>query len=161
MPRIVNLPLATLLLLCLTACTGTKRNLLRVGENRPATPGKPTTLTLVLKAVWNPDSSVHFSVYNDIRNSGLQPAKSISARKRNSGFLLCFTGVNGAPGDSVYISHPLREKVETTIAPGKAREELFTREEAYTEVSVLYTPEIKKLVCTDLETQKQQTLDIR
>lgn len=147
-------------LLNAAACTSPKRSVQEPRQPGPAVAGKQSTLTLVLKSEWNPDSSVHFSIYNDIRNEGLRPHRHV-VRKNSSSFLLCFTGSTGDRADSVYIDHPLKERVETNIGQGKTINELFIREEAYTEVSVPYTPEIKKLLCIDLETQKQQTLNIR
>lgn len=150
----------TIPLLHTAACTAPKRSVQPSGQPVPAARSKQSTLTLVLQSAWNPDSSVHFSIYNDIRNEGLRAPKH-AARKNNSGFLLCFTGETGNPLDSIYIDHPLKERVETSIGQGKTIEKLFIREEAYTELSIPYTLDMKKLVVTNLQTQKQQTLDIR
>jgi hypothetical protein len=99
-------------------------------------------------------------MYNDIRNEGLLPQKSRTVQKSN-GFLLYFTDASGMHRDSIYMDHPLREYADTRTAQGKLVKELFIKGEAYTEVSITYTTEIKKLMVTDLQTREQQTLDIR
>lgn len=153
------MPLFALIICC--SCAASRSSVAQNATQQVTTEqkSKTTVLTLVLKASWNADSSVHFEVYNDIRNEGFLKSRSMLTSR--FGYTIFFTDEAGNKQDSAFIEHPLQDRIETENEQGKLVTKLFNKEEGYTDVRINFKPSMKKIILVNKQNKEQQTINLK